>query len=920
MMMRGEPLIKKIESHLKKKEWNEIIAVCHQAIAENPSYIQLYPFLAKAYAQQGKRNQAIALYEKILNTKINQAEVNAELGLLYRKEQKLEQAVWYYQQALALRPNWAELQYNLGMVLQQLGNWDRAIAAYQKALAIEPDYAAVYFKLGIISDRQGKPEIAIENYTKAIELQPDLIGVYNILGSTLVKQKEYDAAIAVFQEGLKIDPTWAALHNNLGKVYWLNQQPDLALKNFEYAIALEPTMALAHHNLGQLWLQQYNYQNAIDCFHTVIKLEPKNIIAYSNYAEALLKLGQLKLVLDCWRQAINLQPVFVRAYCQRALALEPTDLVNRVQISCAKFLTALKQKRDDSEVLHHLWQTYIYLGDILFEYGGLKQAAIYYQKALQIDPQQVDIYLHLGNCLAKQKQFKAAITIYQMGLTLQPDYSQICFQLGKVLEEQHKPEQAINSNEGVLHRQFDREKWRGFLATSNQGVEQRVSSGQLPNFSNLEDNLSQLPQAIYHHTQDWVRDCELEDFYYVEVAWGENIDPVTEIKGTRQPKAISIIEASKQPDANCAGVNCLSCMATLISYFVPIQLDKKAYKCSFDTAPPVPFALPFVTTIPNGRAWIAPQKNDWIICNAIAIMTPDGYLLGDLSRYYPWFLPGCPNQERTNHSIYLTETIAPVEKITGKVAVLSGLSGHIYYHWMFDILPRIEIIRRSGIDLETIDWFVVNSIEKDFQKETLKLLGIPETKILTSDRHTHIQAQQLIVPSFPGDFAWVHPGTIEFLRQTFLPQIDSIQKNYGEKIYISRGRAKNRQIINESEVIDLLTKWGFQTIYLEEFSVLEQAAVFSNAKTIVVPHGSGLTNLVFCKPDTTVIELFSPNYVRTYYWIISQQLKLQHYYAMGENFDCLSIRQLMYQNSLTEDILVNLKALELILKTSAVSK
>ena len=194
-------------------------------------------------------------------------------------------------------------------------------------------------------------------------------------------------------------------------------------------------------------------------------------------------------------------------------------------------------------------------------------------------------------------------------------------------------------------------------------------------------------------------------------------------------------------------------------------------------------------------------------------------------------------------------------------------------------------------------------------------MGIPETKILPSDLHSHIQATELIVPSFPGELDWVPPGTIEFLRQTFLPEISSIQKNYGEKIYISRARAKNRQIINESEVIELLSQWGFQTIYLEEISVLEQVAAFANAKTIVAPHGSGLTNLVFCSPDTKVIELFSPNYVRTDYWIISQQLKLQHYYSIGENFDCLSIRQLMYQNSLTEDILVNLKALELILKS-----
>ena len=97
-------------------------------------------------------------------------------------------------------------------------------------------------------------------------------------------------------------------------------------------------------------------------------------------------------------------------------------------------------------------------------------------------------------------------------------------------------------------------------------------------------------------------------------------------------------------------------------------------------------------------------------------------------------------------------------------------------------------------------------------------------------------------------------------------------------------------------------------------SVLEQVAIFVNAEIVVSPHGSGLTNLVFCSPKTKVVELFSPNYLRTDYWMISQQLKLQHYYLVGQNFNCPSLRNLMYQNALTEDILVNIDSLKLILQ------
>ncbi|MGD1917686.1 MAG: glycosyltransferase 61 family protein [Pleurocapsa sp.] len=564
--------------------------------------------------------------------------------------------------------------------------------------------------------------------------------------------------------------------------------------------------------------------------------------------------------------------------------------------SCARFLQALIQK-EESLARHYIRHTYHQMGDVMFEFRGINQAETYYQKALQIQPQEVELYLKLGNCLAKQQRLEAAIAIYQAGLNLNPGHPQICFQLGKVLERTEEAEQAIDCYEAVLTQQMqDAQQWEN-----------------LPRLFKNEDNLSLLPQEIYHHTQDWARDCELEDFNYVQVLWSDIELANNKITGTRQPETINISPPGETKYSDCGGVNCNSCMVKLMQHFKPIQLGKNAYQCSLEQPAPIQGKLPFVVTIPQGRSWIAPQKNSWIICDALAIMTPDNYLLGDLSRHYPWFLPECPYQERKEHSIFELDNIPPVEKIEGKVAVLSSLAGHVYYHWMFDLLPRIELIRRSKIKLSEIDCFIVNSLSKPYQKETLELLNIPKNKILESDRHSHIQATELIVPSFPGYMDWIPPGTMQFLRQTFLPQVNLVKTKANQKIYISRAKARNRQLINEPEVNQLLTSQGFKTIFLEEMSVLEQVAVFANAEVIVAPHGSGLTNLVFCSPNTKVVELFSPNYQRTDYWMISQHLKLQHYYLLGENFECLSLRNLMYQSSLTEDILVNVSSLKLIL-------
>lgn len=917
--MRGELSIQKVKSYLDREQWNTVIEVCTEALQHNPSRLELYPWLGKAFAHQGKFNEAIAAYQKFLAShKIlhrdalqdsgaqttqsvsQRAEIHAELGLLYSRQKDLPKAVWHYQQALNLKPDWEQLQYNLAVILHQLGDWQGAIAAYRRTIALKPDFAAVYFNLGVLHDQRIEIAEAIENYYQAIKLQPDYVKAYSNLGSIFAKQKKLTAAIEVYQQGLKIDPTWGTLHNNLGQVFWFNQQSELAFRSFETAVMLQQNMVLAHQNLGKLWQQQGNYLKAIAHYQKVIELEPSNILAYSYCADLLFTHGDLQKAVDYFHRAIAIQPKFVISYCQRFQKIKPKNLLEQARYSCACFLEALQKKVDYDQIYQYFWQTYVYLGQILFEYGGIRQAAVYFQQALQINPQEVELYLRLGNCLAKQKKIDAAMTIYQMGLTLQPNHPQICFQLGKLLEQKQKAEQAINYYETVLQQQLDRnlEPWQN-----------------LPSLIASDDHLVELPQQIYYDTQAWIRDCQLDDFNYVQVPW-EGSTSVKNIKDV-QPEVISLNE-SEQLNANCGGVNCSSCMSKLIEQFKSVQIGPNAYVCSVTTDVDTP--QPFVVTIPEAKTWIAPQKNSWLICNAIAVMTPDGYLLGDLSRHYPWFLPGCPYQKRRSHTLFSLEQLPTLETIEGTVALLSGLAGHVYYHWMIDILPRFEILRRSGIDLRQIDWFVVNNIDQPFQRETLNLLGIPESKILISDRLSYFQAQELIVPSFPGYLDWVPLETIKFLRQICLPQIDLSQYRERELIYISRAQARGRQIINETEVSNFLSQLGFQTVFLEKMSVLEQVALFANAKVIISPHGSSLTNLVFCNPGATVVELFSPHYVRTDYWMISQQLQLRHYYSIGDSFDCSTLRHLMYQNPLTEDILVNLNSLNSILKVIGIGK
>jgi capsular polysaccharide biosynthesis protein len=544
-----------------------------------------------------------------------------------------------------------------------------------------------------------------------------------------------------------------------------------------------------------------------------------------------------------------------------------------------------------AEICDNLAAIYLHLGNALTEYDGHESASAYYQKALQIQPKNAELYWRLGNSLVNQQRFSAAIAVYHMALTIQPALPQVYFELGKLLEKQGNCERAIVYYQKVLELQS--------LGYTNP----KLCNKQ--NLLSLEQRLIKLPQGIYLSTWDWLFNAQLNAGNYVEIVWQNETKNAENI-----PNAEGFSTSSQLANSDCGGLTCGLCLQRISKWFDPVHLGWGV--CRLSNSQPIPVELPktFVGQIPNGRVWIVPQQNYWLICKAIAVITPDNYLLADVSRDYPGLLPGCEKHDVRKHSVFDLESFPALKQIEGSVAVLSGLSGNVYFHWMVDVLPRIELLRRSSRNLADIDWFLVNSCQHQFQRESLRILGIPAEKVLESDRLPHIQATELIVPSFAGYLGWPSRWAMDFLRREFLPAGIVPQSIYPKRIYISRNKARYRRVLNEDDVVEKLEGFGFVSILPESMSLEEQIAYFYHAEVIVTAHGSGLTNTIFCSPGTKIIELVSPHYISHYYWGISQYLKLEHYFLTGEAFECYPIRQLMYQNPLTEDILVNLSSLK----------
>ncbi len=207
------------------------------------------------------------------------------------------------------------------------------------------------------------------------------------------------------------------------------------------------------------------------------------------------------------------------------------------------------------------------------------------------------------------------------------------------------------------------------------------------------------------------------------------------------------------------------------------------------------------------------------------------------------------------------------KKLKGKTfSLLTGGGGNAnYWHWLFDVIPRIHIIEKK-INLDEINFFLLPDLRENFQNESLEILKIPKEKRVSSRIFRHVQTDltytvdhPYVIRNNPSIEIQNLPNWIlQYLRNKFLNNIG--KKKFPNKFYIDRSDSKSnhshlRKIINEKEVKQLLINKGFSVITLSDLSFKDQINLFYHATQIVGLHGAGFANTTFCQPNSHVIEL-----------------------------------------------------------------
>ena len=122
--------------------------------------------------EAGKTEEAVRLYESILELDAGHAPAAINLGTIFYNQRQFLKSEELYRQATEADPSYALAFFDLGNALDELQRLDDAIAAYRMAIQLVPKYADAHYNLALAYERKNERRKALKHWLAYLKLDP----------------------------------------------------------------------------------------------------------------------------------------------------------------------------------------------------------------------------------------------------------------------------------------------------------------------------------------------------------------------------------------------------------------------------------------------------------------------------------------------------------------------------------------------------------------------------------------------------------------------------------------------------------------------------------------------------------------------------------------------------------------------------
>ena len=383
------------------------ISSLEKAISLNSRNIEAYARLADLYQRNGMGDKAKQTFEAMMNLSPNDPNVYAILGQYNNKSGKFEEALKLLEKSNSLRKS-AGASEGIAVAAFNLKRIDKARDAAKDAVSLDPGSweARVILATILMQDKNYKAAqdhleklVQKESYNmdyleqlatcyeqndqsdKLMELDKKIAALNrkNVdsrlrLARYADKKKDTETALTYYGELAELTPDSPEVFRRLYELYLAKGDKSKVISSMKKYIAIKPKDAEAHRDLGDVLYEQKDLDGALESYRTALKIDPGIKGFYKRYAEIVIAKGQIDEVI--------------------------TTLTGVIKAGEADL------------------GTYTTLG-MMFQKKKIYGKAIeMYQKALQIDPSNIDALSALATSQSANGDLNAAVISYEQAIMM----------------------------------------------------------------------------------------------------------------------------------------------------------------------------------------------------------------------------------------------------------------------------------------------------------------------------------------------------------------------------------------------------------------------------------------------------------------------------------------------------------------------
>lgn len=275
----------------------EAEAVLKESASLNPRYVPALKALAESYVRLKRFNEAIELYNRVIEINPKDASARGDLAELYSWAGDYDKSIVTYRDAIERDPRNLGLKTGLAKVLRWSQRYDEAERLYNEVIRDDPENHDALKGLAKTYSMRGDLTNSLTLLEKAIKLYPVDAELYKEQGTVLGWQKDFKKAVVSLKKAIELSPGYTDAYKTLGDVYsWMKVYPQ-AIESYRRAIDLEPAN---HENfllLAGIYKASGNTALAEESIKAALKISPSDSQALDMLRE-LREEGKYPLIKD----------------------------------------------------------------------------------------------------------------------------------------------------------------------------------------------------------------------------------------------------------------------------------------------------------------------------------------------------------------------------------------------------------------------------------------------------------------------------------------------------------------------------------------------------------------------------------------------------------------------------------------------